>query len=125
MDSCNAAFADGGRDEVAKILLEVTKKVNSGFSHDVCLDTNGAKVGEWDFEESEIEDDGTPKKIHDGDELKAFAVKSGVGEREKGFASFVEALEEQFSRYPVYDDDLDVDVAKERAKEIDAQEEEG
>ena len=120
MKSGNSAFADGGRDEVAEILRELADKISMGVEEGACFDSNGGNVGAWSFTPSEDEeDDDTPKKILDSDGLRDFAANKGFDVREPDFfEAFVEALEEQFSFYPVFDDNLNVEDAEERANEI-------
>lgn len=43
----NAAFEGNPEYEVKRILKEIEKKIEQGFSSGVCMDINGNKVGNW------------------------------------------------------------------------------
>jgi hypothetical protein len=53
IDTDNAAFEDGGNDEVARILRKLADRVEYGDrladDNGACLDANGNRVGTWEL----------------------------------------------------------------------------
>lgn len=47
----NAAFEDFPGTEAARILREVAKKIENGYTDGRMMDINGNKVGEWEINE--------------------------------------------------------------------------
>lgn len=54
-DKGNSAFADSPRDEVARILRDLAKKVEDGREDGAIHDVNGNRVGSWSLELPEEE----------------------------------------------------------------------
>ena len=52
----NAAFTDGPREEIARILRKVANDITDGKEGGVILDVNGNKVGAWDLDLPDAED---------------------------------------------------------------------
>ena len=45
----NAAFSDQPNEEIARILREAAKNIESGLTNGVVRDGNGNKVGTWEI----------------------------------------------------------------------------
>ena len=45
----NAAFEDGGREEITRILLRLIQKIGAGLEAGSILDVNGNRIGSWDI----------------------------------------------------------------------------
>ena len=46
----NAAFEGNPEYEVKRILKEIEKKLESGYTSGSCMDINGNKVGKWSLD---------------------------------------------------------------------------
>jgi hypothetical protein len=53
----NAAFVDGGIDEVSDILQGICKMIYRGETDGLVHDTNGNKIGKWSMDLPEQDDD--------------------------------------------------------------------
>jgi hypothetical protein len=47
----NAAFTDDRNEEIARILIEVARKLRNGEEYGSCMDYNGNKAGTFEIEE--------------------------------------------------------------------------
>jgi hypothetical protein len=52
IETDNAAFTDDRNEEIARILIEVARKLRNGEEYGACMDYNGNKVGTFDIEEN-------------------------------------------------------------------------
>jgi hypothetical protein len=50
----NAAFVEGGPDEVANVLRHVIGLVEVGYLNGPLTDSNGNRIGEWSLELPEV-----------------------------------------------------------------------
>ena len=45
----NAAFEEGGIEEITRILLRLVQKIGAGLEAGSILDVNGNRIGSWDI----------------------------------------------------------------------------
>ena len=53
-DTDNAAFVEGGADEVAGVLRHVIDLVQDGYLSGALTDSNGNQIGSWSLELPEV-----------------------------------------------------------------------
>ncbi len=57
--SSNAAFADSPEIETVRLLRQTADRLEAGAEFGALMDINGNRVGDWNLELPEVEDDDT------------------------------------------------------------------
>ena len=92
IDSRNAVFSGGGRDEIARLLRQAAKGIEAGSDGHILVDINGNKCGEYDCDDEKPDFFGL--EAHDLFELADdYAISLDEDPRTLSRAELIEGLE--------------------------------